>query len=79
MQTDLHIALAKGDIRETTHARILALIKADRPVLELGYLSPGGKPMIWQGLNIGGACLWGVLVFCEAASGSLAAGGFAIY
>lgn len=79
MQIDLHIALAKEHIGEATHARLLKLIRADRPAREDQALSGSEKPLIWQGLNLGGACLWSVLVVSEDAPGSLAAKSLVVY
>lgn len=78
MQVDLHIALARRDISEATHARLLKLIKADLPA---GPVEPAtvGERLIWQGLNIDGACLWSVLLFGEAEPGELPGGAVTVY
>lgn len=71
MQIDLHIAHAKGDIDEPTHNLLLSLIRADEPADNVRHLLLNDKPMIWQGLNIDGACLWGVLVVSNASASGL--------
>ena len=80
MQIDLHIACAKGDVSVEMAKRLLLLLKTDRPSSETGALAPPPqKPLIWQGLNIGGACLWGVMVVSADEPGSLGDGSFLIY
>ncbi|MGY2289980.1 NEL-type E3 ubiquitin ligase domain-containing protein [Pseudomonas sp. SDO528_S397] len=79
MQIDLHIALARQAISPATHARLLGLIKADRPASQLAHLAPAGKPWAWQGLNIGGACLWGVMVIGDDTPGHFDADTFVVY
>lgn len=76
MQIDLHVALAKGHISATAHARLLPLIKSDLAAAD--ELSE--EPLLnWQGLNIDGACLWSVLVFSDAAAGQLPSGACIVY
>ncbi|MBV4451756.1 MULTISPECIES: NEL-type E3 ubiquitin ligase domain-containing protein [Pseudomonas] len=78
MQVDLHIALARGHISEATHARLLKLIKADLPAGPVES-APLGERLIWQGLNIDGACLWSVLLFGDAEPGKLPSGAVTVY
>lgn len=79
MQIDLHIACAQGHVNEALGKRLLKLIKADRPANDLAYLSPLEKPLIWQGMNIDDACLWGVLVVCDDEPGQLGGGTILVY
>ncbi|WP_395606389.1 NEL-type E3 ubiquitin ligase domain-containing protein [Pseudomonas sp. B22129] len=79
MQIDLHIACAKGDVSAAMGKRLLQLLKADRPASEMAFLTPLNKLLVWQGLNIDDACLWGVLVVSEDDPGSLGNGSFLVY
>lgn len=66
MQIDLHIAYGKGDISAVAYPVLLSVLRADRPASEVADLMVDGKSLRWQGLNIGGACVWSVLVFADA-------------
>ncbi|TFY88936.1 hypothetical protein DYL59_13625 [Pseudomonas kairouanensis] len=79
MQIDLHIACAKEDVSAATAVRLLKMLKADRPASELAFLAPSEKPLIWQGLNIDEACLWGTLVVSSDDPGTLGTGSFLVY
>ncbi|UII69904.1 hypothetical protein LVW35_19855 [Pseudomonas sp. HN11] len=79
MQIDLHIACAKEDVSAGVGERLLKLIKADRPANEQASRPLLEKPLIWQGLNLDGACLWGVLVICDANPGELDDGSLLVY
>lgn len=79
MQTDLHIAYAKGDISQSTYAVLLALIKANAPADQMQHLLFHGKPLVWQGLNIGGSCVWGVMVLAHAATDGFSSGPLVLY
>ncbi|MGF6099212.1 NEL-type E3 ubiquitin ligase domain-containing protein [Pseudomonas sp. 18175] len=71
MLTELHLALARQDISQANHARVLKLIKADLPAEKHADSQFTQKRLIWQGLNLDKACLWSVLVFSEAQPGEL--------
>ncbi len=79
MQIDLHMACARQDVSAAAGERLLKLIKADRPAEQLTFLLALEKPWIWQGVNIDGACLWGVLVICDADPGQLDGGSLLVY
>ncbi|MGY2140284.1 NEL-type E3 ubiquitin ligase domain-containing protein [Pseudomonas reactans] len=66
MLVDLHIAYAKGDVSQSTYALLLELIKRDLPASQMTHLLFHGKPMVWRGVNVGGTCLWGVMVLANA-------------
>lgn len=71
MQIDLHIAQAKGHVSEASYVRLLQLIRADQPAETDAMEELYGKRLIWQGLNIDEACIWGSLMFFEAVTGQL--------
>lgn len=79
MQIDLHIAFAKGDVSAPTYTLLQALIRADAPAAEVAHLLFQGKPLIWQGMNIDDACLWGVMVLAPAARSGFSSGPVVIY
>ncbi|WP_439864563.1 NEL-type E3 ubiquitin ligase domain-containing protein [Pseudomonas antarctica] len=79
MQMDLHIAYAKGDISAPTYTVLLALIKANAPAGQVQHLLFHGKPLVWQGLNIGDACIWGVMVLANAADDGVSSGPVVLY
>lgn len=79
MQIDLHIAFAKGDISRPTYTLLLALIKADLPASDMTHLLYHGKPMVWRGLNVGGTCLWGVMVLASAIEDGFPPGPVVLY
>ncbi|TFY93181.1 hypothetical protein DYL61_15310 [Pseudomonas nabeulensis] len=79
MQIDLHIALGKGHISEATYSRLLGLIRINRPAKESERFFPLEKPWIWQGVNLLGACLWGVLVISDDVPGQLVADPVVVY
>lgn len=79
MQVDLHIAYGKQDVSETLYTLLLELIKADRPAGESSHRLWNGKPLVWQGLKIDGACLWGVWVFAAPCADDFASGPLAVY
>lgn len=64
MKLNLHIAHGKGDISESTYTLLLEAVRLDRPATEARHMMFHHKPLVWHGLNIGGACLWTVLVLC---------------
>jgi len=76
---DLHIALGKQHISAAIHARLLSLINADVPAGQVVQATAAQTPLIWQGLNIDGACLWSVVVFGEASPGELPARDLIVY
>lgn len=79
MLIDLHIARAKGHISQANYTRLLKLIKGNVSVEQVVKWAPGTKPLIWQGLKISKACVWGVLVFSEDTLGELEADAFILY
>ncbi|CAM3112520.1 C-terminal novel E3 ligase, LRR-interacting [Pseudomonas gessardii] len=79
MLIDLQVAHAKGDIDQPTHALLLELVRADMPARDILQSWFNNQPLTWQGLNIGGACLWGVLVFSSAASEGFSSGPIVVY
>lgn len=79
MQTDLHLAYAKGDISQSTYTVLQALIKADAPAEQMQHLLFHGKPLVWQGLNIGGSCVWGVMVLAHASTDGFSSGPVVLY
>lgn len=79
MQIDLHLAHAKGDIDAPTRALLLGLVKADMPARDIRQLWFNQQPLTWQGLNIDGACLWGVLVFSSASAEGFSSGPIVVY
>ncbi|WP_025855027.1 NEL-type E3 ubiquitin ligase domain-containing protein [Pseudomonas sp. CHM02] len=79
MQTDLHIAYAKGDISQPTYTVLLALIRANAPADQMQHLLFHGKPLVWQGLNIGETCVWGVMVLAHAATEGFSSGPVVLY
>jgi len=79
MQVDLHISYAKGFVSKPTYALLQALLKADLPAKEVTHLLFHGKPMVWQGLNVGGTCLWGVMVLANAAEDGFPTGPVVLY
>lgn len=79
MLVDLHIAYAKGDVSQPTHAVLVALIKADLPASDMTHLLFHGKPMVWRGLNIGGTCLWGVMVLASTVEEGFPTGPVVVY
>ncbi|NWC29622.1 hypothetical protein HYE76_24525 [Pseudomonas tolaasii] len=79
LQIDLHIAFAKGYVSESIYTGLLRVIKADLPADESHQMMPANLPWTWQGLNIDGACLWGVMLFSAEPPGQLPAKGFVVY
>ena len=79
MLIDLHIARAKNHVKQTTYARLLKLIKGNPSLKSVLTWAPNGKPLIWQGLKISQACVWGALVFSEDTLGELNADAFIVY
>lgn len=79
MQIGLHIASGKGDISESTYTLLLALTQGDAKACERQHLLLRNKPLIWQGLNIGGACLWGVMVFSHDSPLGFSSGPVLVY
>ena len=79
MLIDLHIARARNHINQKNYARLLKLIKSNQSVEWVAKGEPGAKPLIWQGLKISKACVWGVLVFSEDTLGELDADEFIVY
>lgn len=79
MLIGLHIARAKKHIKEANYTRLLKLIKANQSVEWVASSVPNSKPLIWQGLKISKACVWGVLVFSEDTLGELNASEFIVY
>lgn len=65
MKIDAHIALMRGDITQATYGMLCALL--DRSLTPSQAQAAGvrfqGLPVIWQGLNTQGGCLWSILVF----------------
>lgn len=65
VKVDAHIAFMRGDIAQGTYEMLCALLErklAPSEVQAAGLLFQG-RPVIWQGLNTQGACLWSILVF----------------
>lgn len=79
MLIDLQIAYAKGDIDQPTRELLLGLVKADMPASSTRQLWFNNQPLTWQGLNIDGACLWGVLVFSGASPDGFSNGPIVVY
>ncbi len=79
MQIDLHMACARQDVSAAAGERLLKLIKADRSAEQLTFLTALEKPWVWQGLNIDGACLWGVLVIGDGDPGEFGSGSLLVY
>lgn len=65
VKVDAHIALMRGDITQGTYAMLCTLL--DRQLTPSQAQAEGvlydGRPVIWQGLNTQGGCLWSILVF----------------
>lgn len=79
MQIDLHVAYGKGDIDAPTRALLLDVVRLDLPAAEVPNVWFNRQPLTWQGLNIDGACLWGVLVFSSTAAEGLSRGPIVVY
>ncbi|RMT85184.1 hypothetical protein ALP39_01626 [Pseudomonas marginalis pv. marginalis] len=79
MVVDLHMACAKGEISEPTYRLLLEVVSADRPASELKRLLFNGRPLVWHGLNIRGACVWNALVFCANAATDFVRGPLVVY
>jgi hypothetical protein len=79
MQIDLHVAHGKGDIDQATRTLLLDLIRSDLPASQTPQRWFDNQPLTWQGLNVKGACLWGVLVFSSAAAEGFASGPIVVY
>ncbi|MBN2992583.1 leucine-rich repeat domain-containing protein, partial [Pseudomonas cedrina subsp. fulgida] len=79
LQIDVHIAHAKGHLSEATFDRLLKLVKADRRAGDVDYLAPDGKRLIWQGVNIDEACVWGVMVLSDDTPGHFAGERVVVY
>lgn len=79
LKVDLHIARAKGTICESTYRVLLAAASAGKPAGELKHLLFDGRPLVWHGLNIRGACVWNALVFCADSSTDFVHGPLVVY
>ncbi len=79
MLVDLHIAYAKGDVSPPTYTLLSELIKRDLPASQMAHLLFQGKPMVWRGLSIGGACVWGVMVLANANEDGFPTGPVVLY
>ncbi|MBO0495433.1 NEL-type E3 ubiquitin ligase domain-containing protein [Pseudomonas sp. Marseille-Q1929] len=79
MLIDLHIARAKNHIKPANYAGLLKLIRNTPTVESLVNAKSDTKPLIWQGLKISKACIWGVLVFSKDTLEEFAADEFMVY
>lgn len=79
MLIDLHIARAKNHISPANYTRLLKLIKDNPSVDWVVKWKAAAKPLVWQGLKISKACVWGVLVFSEDTLGEWDADEFIVY
>lgn len=79
MQIDLQVAYGKGDIDAPTRALLLGVVRVDLPASDISNVWFNGQPLTWQGLNINGTCLWGVLVFSSSAAEGFSNGPIVVY
>src|SRR5471032_1812005 len=79
MQIDLQIAHGKGDISESGYTALQALLNARLTARNLQHVLFHEKPLVWQGMNVHGACLWSVLVFGHASTHGFAEGPLLVY
>ena len=80
MHIDLQIAHGKGDISESGHTALQALLlNARLPARNLQHVVFHEKPLAWQGMNVHGACLWSVLVFGHVSTHGFADGPLLVY
>ncbi|MCJ7959317.1 MAG: hypothetical protein MUW57_22930 [Pseudomonas sp.] len=79
MQIDLQIAHAKGDISESGYTALQALLNTRLPARNLQHVLFHERPLVWQGINVHGACLWSVLVFGHASTHGFAEGPLLVY
>ncbi|MCM2360554.1 NEL-type E3 ubiquitin ligase domain-containing protein [Pseudomonas sp. SR18] len=79
MKVDLHIACAKGDIAESTYGLLLKAVNTGLAASQLNELLFNGRPLVWHGLKIRGACVWSVLVFCGNSQTDFVHGPLVVY
>ncbi|MCU0071510.1 NEL-type E3 ubiquitin ligase domain-containing protein [Pseudomonas koreensis] len=64
LQFDMHLALVKNHITQEGFESVRRLIGAGG-VVDTQSLQYQGRPLIMQGIEILGCCIWGVVVFSE--------------
>ncbi|WP_455884826.1 NEL-type E3 ubiquitin ligase domain-containing protein [Pseudomonas spelaei] len=79
MRTDLHIALAKGDVSKPMYERLLAMLARNADTHPIEDLLIEGRALTWHGLNMNQACLWSVLVFAGHTGKGLSNGRCVVY
>lgn len=64
VKVDAHIAYMQGDITQGTYQMLCTVLerKLSPSQAQAAGLMFQGRPVIWQGLNTQGGCLWGILV-----------------
>jgi hypothetical protein len=69
MATDVYLAYMRGDITAPAFKLLLGFTRQGASLSKAGVLGEiyGGKPLVWQGLDVHDSCLWGIVVFSQDA------------
>lgn len=67
MAIDVYLAYLRGHLSEPSFKLLLTFTRQGPNLTRASMLSEkyGDKPLLWQGLDVHDACLWGVVVFSQ--------------